>query len=95
MKTFTDAQILSVIKSMTRSQKRLEGMMMVADMPHIQDALGRYNVRVSESMTGGRHGRMASTRNLPNVTNARVIKIAEANGYKASPGGVWLELVGQ
>jgi len=95
MKTFTDAQILSVIKSMTRSQKRLEGMMMVADMPHIQDALGRYNVRVSESMTGGRHGRMASTRNLPNVTNARVIKIAEANGYKASPGGLWLELVTQ
>jgi len=64
-------------------------------MPHIQDALGRYNVRVSESMTGGRHGRMASTRNLPNVTEARVIKIAEANGYKASPGGLWLELVTQ
>jgi len=50
---------------------------------------------VSESMTGGRHGRMASTRNLPNVTNARVIKIAEANGYKASPGGYYLELVSQ
>jgi len=32
---------------------------------------------------------------LPNVTEARVIKIAEANGYKASPGGLWLELVTQ
>ena len=94
-KTFTDAEILATIKSMTRPVKRLEGMTAEADMGHVQSELGRYDVRVSESLTGGRHGRRASTRNLPNVTDARVIKIAEANGYKASPGGVWLELVGQ
>ncbi len=93
--TFTDAEILATIKSMTRPRMTVEGIIDVADMPHIQDTLGRYNVRVSESMTGGRHGRMASTRNLPNVTEARVIKIAEANGYKASPGGYYLELVSQ
>lgn len=93
--TFTDTEILATIKSMTRPVKRLEGMTMEAYMPHIQGVFGTKEIRVSESMTGGRHGRMASTRNLPNVTEARVIKIAEANGYKASPGGVWLELVGQ
>ena len=95
MKTYTDAEILATIKSMTRPMMTVEGLIDIADMAHIQDELGRYDVRVSESLTGGRHGRMASTRNIPNVTERRVIKIAEANGYKASPGGYHLELVTQ
>jgi len=92
-KTFTDAEILTTIKSMTRPVKRLEGMTVEAHMPHIQSEFGTKQVRVDESMTGGRMGRRSTLRTLPNVTEARVIKIAEANGYKASPGGVWLALV--
>lgn len=95
MKTFTDAEILATIKSMTRPVKRFEGMTMEAYMPHIQGVFGTKEIRVSESLTGGRHGRRALTRNFPNVTNTRVIKIAEANGYSASPGGYHLELVTQ
>jgi len=95
MNTFTDAEILATIKSMTRAVKRLEGVTMEADMPHIQNALGRKEIRVAESQGGGLMGRRTSYRNLPNVTERRIIKIAEANGYKASPGGVWLELVTQ
>lgn len=89
-KTFTDAQILATIKSMTRPVKRLEGMTMEADMPHIQNALGRKEIATHDRLHGQR---LAGTRNLPNVTERRVIKIAEANGYKASPGGYHLELV--
>ncbi len=92
-KTFTDAEILTTIKSMTRSVKRLEGMTVEAYMPHIQSEFGTKQVRVEDSVGGGRMGRRSTLRTLPNVTEARVIKIAEANGYKASPGGVWLELV--
>lgn len=92
-KKYTDAEILSTIVKMTRSVKRVEGMIMEADMAHIQDELGRYDVCVEGSLTGGRHGRRACTRNLPNVTPARVVKIAQANGYTASPGWYSLEKI--
>lgn len=89
-KKYTDAQILSTIVKMTRPVKRVEGMIMEADMAHIQDELGRYDVRVTGSLTGDRR---ACTRNLPNVTPARVVKIAQANGYTASPGWYSLEKI--
>ena len=92
MKTFTDAEILATIKSMTRPVRTYEGMVDTADMCHIQSILGRKEIVTQDRRYGQRP---AGLRNLPNVTEARVIKIAEANGYKASPGGVWLELVGQ
>ena len=91
MKTFTDAEILSTIVKMTRPMMTVEGLIDIADMAHIQDELGRYDVHVEGSLTGGRHGRRACTRNLPNVTPARVVKIAQANGYTASPGWYSLE----
>ena len=87
--TFTDAEILATIKSMTRPVKRLEGMTMEADMAHVQSEFGRFEVRVNSER------RNTTTRSLPNVTERRVIKIAEANGYKASSGGYHLELVTQ
>jgi len=92
--TFTDAQILDAIRFMTAPQKRFEGPTMEAYMPHIQDVFGTKEIRIGPVFLG-HTTRRASSRFLPNVTEARVIKIAEANGYKASPGGVWLELVGQ
>ena len=92
MKTFTDAEILAVIVKMTRPVKTFEGMVDTADMCHVQSELGRKEIVVQDRRYGQRP---AGLRNLPTVTNAHVIKIAEANGYKASPGGVWLELVGQ
>jgi hypothetical protein len=92
MKTFTDAEILATIKSMTRPVKRLEGMTAEANMAHVQSELGRKEIVVQDRRYGQRP---AGLRNLPNVTEARVARVAEANGYKASPGGVWLELVTQ